>query len=1008
MTFAPLPEVPDRRALTTLQTVIFGQQGVCTEPSLFYRLKRAVWVSESTNEVRLDPGSSITFDTFFNILGIGVWHDLCRIDRLLLAVRGQGQVEIRVMQGLSGRSVEQLVREVADLSNASETIIDLSHFLMNAPEGVIWLEVRASDPEQSATLSSARFCTLARPDPDLRLAICPASDTPAAVLSKLAAWCSGSESDGRAELVVAEPPQIGARLRLARDSGFSHALLLDATTIVHAETLNRLLTALRLARRTHLAFGAAAIDPAEKSLLGDHGVIMGPDGKPAAVLAGVDLTNSALMFDMAHELAEFDATLLLPRSDFLAVPLAALPDVIGDDIAQSLVVAPGLSARPISVLTAPGINLHQMPGLVIRRDVFGVPVVGMITLQHLIFPEQGICTEPDLFFHLLGAAAFHEKTRSITLDVGAAALFDTYFNAFSVGKWHDACKLEGLFLAVTGRGQVEIKVFQAVPDRSWEMLVSEVVTLTKVRETLFDLSHYAENSTWGVIYFEARAVGPGVVLTSARFLAPGQIDPNVQLALSITTFKREAQVENTARRLAKYFETAEFAGQMHVFVIDNGDSAEIPEHEKFTRLPNTNLGGAGGFTRGMMEATAAGFSHVLFMDDDASIPMESLHRTYAFLTLTKDPKVAIAGAMINNTDKWRMWENGAIFDRKCRPQFSGTDLRDRGQLMQMEFESGRSMSSKMYGGWWYFAFPVAQVSRHPFPFFVRGDDVNFSLVNEFHIMTLPGVVSFADDFTDKESPLTWYLDLRSHMVHHLTLDKMEIGAVGVAKIGVWFFLRNLAKFQYETIEAILLAWEHVMQGPDYFVKNADAAGPRATIKALTRVEAWKPVANLDLTERRRNWIGQRLRRKLYPLTLNGHFLPFFGRWGNRIVVPPMMRGHLDVVWGASRITYLNSNRDKGYTVTQSKLRGAWASIRLAVVCLRFLAGYSRLRATYRKRYPEITTSTYWRGALSLDTTPLAAVPEPVIPASELVGAPSMSQQAGAAGNVKSSSPAAAE
>ena len=50
----------------------------------------------------------------------------------------------------------------------------------------------------------------------------------------------------------------------------------------------------------------------------------------------------------------------------------------------------------------------------------------------------------------------------------------------------------------------------------------------------------------------------------------------------------------------------------------------------------------------------------------------------------------------------------------------------------MEFATTGPAPDNFYGGWWYFAFPVDQVKHQPFPFFVRGDDVSFSLVHDFN------------------------------------------------------------------------------------------------------------------------------------------------------------------------------------------------------------------------------------------------------------------------------------
>ena len=218
----------------------------------------------------------------------------------------------------------------------------------------------------------------------------------------------------------------------------------------------------------------------------------------------------------------------------------------------------------------------------------------------------------------------------------------------------------------------------------------------------------------------------------------------------------------------------------------------------------------------------------------------------------------------------------------------------------------------MYGGWWFFAFPVKEVTRYPFPFFVRGDDINFSLANDFHISTLNGVVSFAEDFSDKESPMTLYLDLRNHFVQHLTLDKMEIGPLNIAKIGIGFFLRNIAKFQYETVDALLMAWNDVLKGPEFFAENADAVAQRAAIKALYKVELWKPVSEIDMTERRRYWAGDiGAKCTFFRLTLNGHLLPFYNLWGNRSCCNRATATISTRSGASSRITYLNSTRGKG-------------------------------------------------------------------------------------------------
>ena len=605
------------------------------------------------------------------------------------------------------------------------------------------------------------------------------------------------------------------------------------------------------------------------------------------------------------------------------------------------------------------------------NDALPTPSLGAwMTLQNVIFPEKGLCLEPHMFVHSHGNVAHDRDLGAYWIAQDAVAKFDTYFNALSLAKWHKACALQGLWLGLTGLGQVQVTVLHALSESYHEVLVSTVIDLTLTDEIRLDLSHYSDNPATGLITFDLRAIAPDARLTAARYITQAQPDPNLRLAIVITTFRREAQVQATARRLAHYFDRAEFGPQMECLIIDNGDSAQIDPHPKIRRFANANLGGAGGFTRGLLQASAEGFSHVLFMDDDAATPTEALHRTFAFLALAKDDRAAIAGALINTTEQAIMAENGAVFNRKCYPQFRGTDLRHFGALFHMEHKSALVRPPKLYGGWWFFAFPLAHARVYPFPFFVRGDDVNFSLANDFAITTLNGVVAFGESFVDKETPLTWYLDLRSHMVHHFALEKMATSPLALIAIPLAFVRRNIVKFQYETIEAVLLAWADVLKGPDYFATQPDAAAARAAIKALVKSEVWQPIAQFDLEERE-GFLGthKAARRLFYPWSLNGHILPFFGRWGAKRIIPADQRGFSDAVWGAAQLTFVNVAGDKAYVTRCNAPRAAWLLVRVFWLTLRTLVQHGRLRARYRSRHRQITTPEFWRKALGLPPSP---------------------------------------
>jgi len=596
-----------------------------------------------------------------------------------------------------------------------------------------------------------------------------------------------------------------------------------------------------------------------------------------------------------------------------------------------------------------------------------------ITLQNVIGPEADVAADTALYYHLPDGGQIDPGSGHIHLASGAVLTLDTYFNAFDLGEWTSTCNLERLSFRLAGQGNVRLRFTLATIEDA--ALAREenrkrtifLTTLLEQDATLGDTEHVIDLSqalaTTGavVLYVEIEALEGGATFATGRFTGGPLPEILPHLAISITTFRREAEVEATARRLEAYLATCAFSDRISVQVVDNGQSANIAQTEQVKVFPNANLGGAGGFARGMLEARASGASHCLFMDDDASFHMENIGRTFALLALARDPATTVAGAMITNTRKYEMWENGSIFNGLCRPIGGHTNLREPEPTLRLMFRAAEPLPANGYGAWWYFAFPLAVAKHYPFPFFVRGDDINFSLANPFDIHTLNGVVSFQDAFSDKESPQTLYLDLRNHLVQNLLFPELGFTAKGAVRVALRFILRAVAKLHYEAAEAQILALKDVMSGPDFFVENADMSQRRADIKAMTHNEVWKPMEARPTKLR----TGRRVTDRFWALTLNGHLLPFFGLFGQRRVLRLSIRGPIWTIWGAREITYVDRAGGRGYTVRFDRRRGLSLTWQTLGLTLRLIRDYPRLRDLYRARYPEITSEASWRKLLGL-------------------------------------------
>ncbi|MGO3151483.1 MAG: hypothetical protein ACTIJJ_02515 [Galactobacter sp.] len=583
-------------------------------------------------------------------------------------------------------------------------------------------------------------------------------------------------------------------------------------------------------------------------------------------------------------------------------------------------------------------------------------------MQPAIWPQREISTEVPAHFFLTGPVGLKLDESGAEFGPGGYLATSPYYNIFNLGKWSRHAGRMPLQLQLEGQGRFLLSVRLASPNKSEQQLISEEIQLHGTLRRAVDLGETVPREA--LVFFELTALADARLDDFAWVTTAAPLrQPN--LVLSVTTFRREAQVAAAAARFRAFFANSDLAANVRMVIVDNGQSCDVSGGRGVTVIPNANLGGAGGFARGLLEAKHSGATHCLFMDDDAMIQMEAIERTWWFLAYAEDPSTAVAGAVVDASHRWRLGENGARFELGCHPLYAGLDMRDRGMVFGMEFESTWQEADDLYGGWWFFAFPVASVDAMPFPFFVRGDDVSFSLANDFRIVTLPGIASVQEGFTDKASPQTWYLDFRSHLAHHLSLPQKERSWREVARMVRSFYVRTVMRFHYDSLAAVNLALEDVMASPRFFDENADMAQRRDLLKRSSIMETWLPIRS-TVPRERESHLGRR-GRKLMRWTLNGHLLPLGTGTGSDLVLPSGRREDYVATYGARQVTYLNADETQSYMVIRDRERFWTETRRLIKNVLRLRRIYPRLLREWRNGYELMTTDKYWQEKLQVQT-----------------------------------------
>lgn len=579
----------------------------------------------------------------------------------------------------------------------------------------------------------------------------------------------------------------------------------------------------------------------------------------------------------------------------------------------------------------------------------------MNVLQTFIFPTENRIDKTALYVDSwIGAPTLGGKG-GLSFAPGHGASFCTFFNAFSHRKWRHLTALQSISLYLSGAGKVRVDLLDySKSAAAWKILSKEIeITDAGTALALPDLTTYSGE----LLAVSICAYEKGAVVSTMAWCTTESAKQDVCLAAIVTTFQRETAASRAVESFSSTTCRKTPTGRVDLFVIDNGRTLDLPLRDHVAIIGNPNLGGAGGFARGLSEVIEGkGYTHALFMDDDAFCEPESVWRAMALLAYAKDERLAIAGAMLLADKPTVQYEKGAIFDLDGTRSSLWQALNHGHDLTDIKYVCANDQIDKPnYGGWWFFAFPLAHVTTMPFPFFVRGDDVDFSLNHEFKITTLNGIATWCDNFGNKLSPVTQYLSARSWMALAL------MHATRKGRIKALRFLLALAKqlalrFDYAGMHAVLDGVEDAFKGPSFFRDNP------APFEQLSRVKARKGATTTTQEEFNRlntqhvtNYRG--VRRGLYRL------------WGGHLFIRDVEGGllsHRRIAWEFGKRGLKGATRaisGTGPNLETAKMdRSAFFNgmKRIWIIRMRLRSRLDAVARTYRSEGPAIRSPGFWQ------------------------------------------------
>lgn len=595
-------------------------------------------------------------------------------------------------------------------------------------------------------------------------------------------------------------------------------------------------------------------------------------------------------------------------------------------------------------------------------------------IQDILWPKDGICTDGEMYFHSNYKRFLIRESGApcILFQKGGIVTTDTYFNSLTIEKWRKYTKVNAVLLTLSLQGKFNVSL-------CWKQKINDLYVERELKNITVDADARTEitleypEETKGMFYFRLEAVEKGGKLYGGYYAArlkEQEIRP-VKIGIVICTYKREKYVCDNVRLLKQDIldnPDSPLHGRLEIFVADNGqtlDAYGLKSSDKIHVVRNKNAGGAGGFTRGLIEILKhpdKGITHALLMDDDVVVDTASILRTAAILALLKEEYASahIGGAMLRSDQRNVQVESGASWNAgNLVPLKTNLDLRLWQNCLINEQEEYRE-----YNAWWYCCFPMSQVSADnlPLPIFIRGDDLEYGLRNMKTLILMNGICVWHEPFENKYSSFLEYYIIRNRLIdnsfHFPNWGKKELVRELLRE-----YRREGYLYRYKNVSLFMQGVRDFLKGIDFLEqtdveqlhKQIMASGYKAAAAEQLEVPFFYREYERGCKEKH-SLFHEAVRR----ITLNGYLLP-----AKHVRTVPMANARPEYVWRARTILFYDIVENQGFVTHRSMRTFIRQGFEVLAMIFAILTKYEKAKRSYIERGHEIRQLAFWEKYLAI-------------------------------------------
>jgi galactofuranosylgalactofuranosylrhamnosyl-N-acetylglucosaminyl-diphospho-decaprenol beta-1,5/1,6-galactofuranosyltransferase len=351
---------------------------------------------------------------------------------------------------------------------------------------------------------------------------------------------------------------------------------------------------------------------------------------------------------------------------------------------------------------------------------------------------------------------------TILLKKGSNISFDGYFHIILIKKILEFTVLKEIILEINFKGNLSYLV--QTDKKDINNFIKNDSTSPDSLKIIINLNNYLN---YNFLYLVLNANEDTLIQSISINSTVNPIN-NIHISIVMCTFNRQSYVKNNLRKFKNLFKNELYKKKYEVYIIDNASNLIIPKYKFINYIPNKNLGGSGGFTRGMLEIYEKNKStHICLVDDDVEIDIIAFEKLNFFLSYIKNNYInhSISGSILRLDNPFLQYEiNGNWNGFLSRINNKNLDLSNKENFLKNENVLNKK---NLYTAWCLFAFPISSLNNNgfPIPLFIRGDDVEFSIRNQFSPISINGFSVWHETFsTGKARSWIVYYNIRNYLI----------------------------------------------------------------------------------------------------------------------------------------------------------------------------------------------------------------------------------------------------